>query len=157
MTTTFKQVKAAQAPLVLNIEIGVADVMADIDGVERTLDANGPFTYNIPVAKLPYGAIVTGGMVIVEEAFNVGADANETLTVDVGDNVDDDEYTASAVSLEAAAVTALTITGYQYVGSDNELRLQFVAGSAVTAAETTTGKLRVIVEYIVEGRQHEVL
>ena len=96
------------------------------------------------VIQIPEGAIVVGGFVNVKTVFN----STTSDVLDIGDSVDDDEYTSSQVDSTALRVTALTITGYQYTTQDN-IMVEWTAGSTGTA---TTGEADIIVQYIVDGR-----
>ncbi|CAM4267462.1 Bacteriophage lambda head decoration protein D [Comamonas aquatilis] len=93
--------------------------------------------------ELPSGAVVISGSVAVKTAFNTAT----TATLKVGDAVDDDRYTTSAVDLKTAGATALAITGYTHkVGESLQVTL------TETGATATAGKVRVQVSYYVEGR-----
>lgn len=93
--------------------------------------------------ELPSGAVVTGGSVVVKTAFNTATSA----TLKVGDKADDDRYTAAPVDLKAAALTALTMTGYKHnVGESLQVTL------TETGTAATAGKVRVQISYYVEGR-----
>ncbi|MEG0939716.1 MAG: hypothetical protein RSE32_13570 [Comamonas sp.] len=93
--------------------------------------------------ELPAGAVVISGGVVVKTAFNTATSA----TLKVGDKADDDRYTAAAVDLKTAAVTALSLTGYtNKVGESLQVTLTEVGAAA------TLGKVRVHVSYYVEGR-----
>jgi hypothetical protein len=93
--------------------------------------------------ELPSGAVVIGGSVVVKTAFNTATSA----TLKVGDKVDAGRYTAAAVDLKTAALTALTLTGYKHnVGESLQVTL------TETGAAATAGKVRVQVTYYVEGR-----
>lgn len=96
------------------------------------------------IMQLPAGAIVVGGFVNVTTAF----DSTTSDVLDIGDSVDDDEYTATPVNLQALGVTALTITGYKYT-AQTDLLAEWTAGSTGTA---TAGSADVVVQYIVDGR-----
>lgn len=93
--------------------------------------------------ELPSGAVVTGGSVAVKTPFNTAT----TATLKLGDAADDDRYTAAAVDLKTAGVTALAVTGYTHkVGESLQVTL------TETGAAATLGKVRVQVSYYVEGR-----
>jgi hypothetical protein len=99
----------------------------------------------VPAIKLPYGAQVVGGSVIVDTAFDTGTSA----VLDVGDSTTANRY-ANDVNLKSAARTALTITGYVSDGAEIQITPVLV-GTAATA-----GAGRVVVEYVISGRAHEV-
>lgn len=96
------------------------------------------------VIDLPANAIVVGGELIVDTAF----DSTTSDVLDIGDGVDDDEYTSSQIDLQTAGRTALTLTGYKYTTPDT-IDVEWTAGSTGTA---TAGSARLIVQYIVDGR-----
>lgn len=120
-----------QYPLVAVVTVSYADVAAA-----------GAYT----AAELPLGAVVTGGSVIVDTVFN-----STTNTVSVGDSSSATRY-ANAVDLKSAARTALTITGYKHVDATKNLLFT----TALTGAAPTQGAFRVIIEYVVAGKAHEV-
>ena len=60
------------------------------------------------VAKMPINSMVTGGYFVVTEVWN----STSSDALDFGHSDDDDEYTATAVNLQALGITALTLTGY---------------------------------------------
>lgn len=94
-----------------------------------------------PAVDLPYGAIITGGFIVIDTAF----DSATSDTIIVGDSVDGDRY-AAAVDGQAAALTALTPTGYKYTAIDE-------MGITLTSVGTpTAGAGRLCVEYIIDGR-----
>lgn len=127
----------------------VAEVTVNYDDV----------TINVPAAaiELPAGAQVISGQVAVDT--NWDDDAAETFTVDIGDDgaqaaADPNRYTASPLSIDAEAGTAqaLTITGYVYTEPTN-ITVEVIP--SVGASNITQGVLRVLVEYVVDGRGNE--
>jgi hypothetical protein len=94
---------------------------------------------------LPANARVVGGEIVVDTAWDA-----TTTTLDVGDGADPDRYTAAPVNLQVAARTALTLTGFKYTETDQ------VDFELVVTGTATTGQALVRIEYIVEGRAHEV-
>jgi len=95
---------------------------------------------------IPPGAIVVGGALVVETAW----DSATTATLDIGDSVDPDRYTASPIDLKTAGRTALTLTGHKYASPTN---LQFFLAEAGTAA--TEGEAYVELTIVLEDRQNE--
>lgn len=93
--------------------------------------------------QLPGGAIVTRGFIVVSESFN----AATTATVDVGDSVDDDRYTATALDIKTVGIVDLGITGYE-MPAQGDITLTY----ASTGADATTGAARLYVEYIDTGK-----
>lgn len=97
----------------------------------------------VSAIKLPYGAMVIGGSVITDVAFNA-----TTATLAVGDATTADRYIGNA-NLAATGRTALVPTGYVSDGADLRVTPTF-------AGPVTVGKVRVQVEYVIAGRAHEV-
>lgn len=116
-----------QAPLVAMVEIGYADIVSDVASA---------------AIELPGGAIVTGGDVTVITPFNSGT----SDVLDVGDSVTANRY-ANDANIHAAGRTALVPTGYVTPNvSDVSVTLTAVGAAA------TAGKVRLTVEYVVNGR-----
>lgn len=139
-----KKTRAAQYPLVQEYIFNFGDSTVDINGVTKdfyTFGGNPVFD----MFGLPVGAVVLGGDIIVEVAY-VGPTA---ATLSLGDSASATKY-ASAVSLLSAARTALTVPPASSGGLD-------VRGTmALTVANATAGKVRVRIEYTIEGRANEV-
>lgn len=100
---------------------------------------------------LPVGAVVVGGEVIVEQAF-VGIGAGATMTLGVAGAPA--AYLAST-DLDAAVVgTRLPLLLTSVLASNNGQNLRLTtAGLTATA---TAGKVRVRVQYTIDGRTSEV-
>ena len=122
-------------------------------GRQEVIAANVTVTYDTlasdtavaeAVIEVPAGAIVVGGFINVKTAF----DSTTSDVLDIGDSVDDDEYTATPVNLQSVGVTALDVTGYKYTTVDN-IAVEWTAGSTGTA---TAGEAEIVVQYIVDGR-----
>ena len=100
---------------------------------------------------MPVGAVITGGEVIVEQAF-VGIGAGATLSLGIAGST---TALVNALDLDAAAAgarTALTLTAPLLCNNGQNVRLT-TAGLTATA---TAGKVRVRVQYTVDGRSNEV-
>lgn len=100
---------------------------------------------------LPVGAVIVGGEVIVETAF-VGIGAGATLNLGIAGST---SALVSALDLDAAAAgsrTALTLTAPLLSNSGQNVRLT-TAGLTATA---TAGKVRVRVQYTIDGRSNEI-
>jgi hypothetical protein len=97
-----------------------------------------------PAIELPPGAVVIGGALDVKVAWNNGTSAD----TDVGDSVDDNRYSAAPIALDAAARTALTITGYVTTGSTKTIAIKPVFVGTASSA----GSARLEVSYYVEKR-----
>ena len=95
------------------------------------------------VINLPAGAVVIGGFLTVETAFDTAS-----YSVAVGDSALATRYLAAA-DRKAAAVTNLVPTGYK--GDGENLRV-----TIVNADVCTTGRAVLRVQYITTGRSNEV-
>ncbi len=102
----------------------------------------------VAAVKLPYGARVVGGGVIISEVFN--STATDTLTI--GDGLDPDRYTATAVNARALGFTALDVTGHKYSTTDY-VDIIWDSGGGTPG----TGKGTLIVEYLVDGKANEIV
>jgi hypothetical protein len=136
-----KKTRAAQVPLVAVFEFNFNDTMLNTSGTATDFEASDAKD----VLDLPPGAIVVGGALIVDTAYNTTGAA----TVSVGDSGSATRY-LGATSLKSAARTALVPTGYKNV-SGLSTRLTF--SLADTAG--TQGKARVEIQYIIDGRANE--
>lgn len=119
-----------QAPVVAEVDFAFGDLTT-------TVASNA--------IEVPQGAVVTGGFIVFDTAFN--SETSDVFTV--GDSGDADRYKAS-VDGSAAALTALVPTGYQYTATSNVSITWTGTGTAPTA-----GAGRLVIEYYVDGRsQH---
>ncbi|NIQ14286.1 MAG: hypothetical protein GTO02_07745 [Candidatus Dadabacteria bacterium] len=96
------------------------------------------------VFDIPANAIIVGGGIVVDTAFN----STTSDVLDLGDGSDDDRYTPTPINLQATGFTAWTVTGFKYTTADT-IDLEWTAGAASTA---TAGSARLWLEYIVDGR-----
>lgn len=128
---SIKPANARQYPLFAEVELTFANLA----------DTATP----VSAIKLPYGAQVIGGAVIVDTAFNTGTSA----VLDVGDSTTGNRY-KNDVDLKTAGVTALVPTGYVSDGAD------ILVTPALVGTAATAGKVRVQVTYVIAGRAHEV-
>jgi|GEM_PF-1320244 len=96
-----------------------------------------------PAIELPGGAIVVGGSAYVTTPF----DAETTATLKVGDSVDDDRYTATALNIKTAGGKPLVPTGYEMPAIGD-----LIVTYASTGAAATEGELILVVEYIDVGK-----
>lgn len=97
---------------------------------------------------VPGGAIVTGGDITVVDPWNSATSA----TLKLGDKTVDDRYTAAAIDLKTAGRTALTVTGHQHATVES-LKALFAQVGAVA----TKGEVRIILQYIAQGRATSTL
>lgn len=118
------------------------DNMKDITGADKVLGAAaGAGTFS--VINLPDGAIVIGGSIVTETAFN-----GTTFGIAVGDTAVTNRYLATA-DRKGAARVALVPTGYRSSGEN------IVIVTTPTGTHTA-GKMTVRVEYVTTGRVNEV-
>jgi hypothetical protein len=117
------------------------------DPSEMQLTGPAANTITFDMIPLPPGAVIVGGSVIVETAF-AGPTA-ATLSLGIAGSL---TALASGVSLLSAARTALTLTAPLLANNGQNLR----ATVAYTVANATAGKVRVRVDYTVDGRSSEV-
>jgi len=123
-------------------------------GRQWPLVAKVPFTYadfdtsGVAVAALdlPGNATVIGGELVVETVFNSGT----SDALDVGDGASATRY-AGAVDGQAAARTALTLTGYKHTVPDTVDIEWTGAGTA-----PTQGAGYLLVMYTVDDKANEV-
>lgn len=133
-------------------------VVDSVDGAKKTMGSspalstdpsepalNGPAANTIvfECLPMPVGAVIVGGAVIVETAY-VGPTA---ATVSLG-TAGNTTALANAVSLLAAGRTALTLTVPLVSNGGQNLR----ATIAYTVANATAGKVRLRVNYTIDGR-----
>lgn len=96
----------------------------------------------VKAIRLPVGAVVVGGAVVVDTAFDAA-----TAVLDVGDVGSANRY-KNDVNIAATGYTALVPTGYVSDGSP-------ITITPVYADAVTVGRLRLQVHYIVGGRANE--
>lgn len=128
----------ANAPLSLNPSRQYALTAEATIGVANMNESAVP----VAAIKLPVGAVVTGGAVIVDTAFDAA-----TATVNVGDATTAARY-KSAVNVAALGLTALVPTGY--VSNGDPIRVVPTFADAVTV-----GSMRLQVTYVINGRANE--
>ena len=119
ITKNYNRQSVSAAEVVINL--------ADLDGTAQA------------AVELPAGAIVVGGAAYVSTAF----DAQTTATLKVGDAVDDDRYTGTALDLKTVGGKALVPTGYVMPAQGDVLVTYASTGTAATE-----GTLRLVVQYI---------
>lgn len=141
--STLKASRNAQWKLSADFTFTMADAMKDVNGATTNFKATaGVFD----VINLPPNALITGGDLIVETVSNDSG----TATIKVGDSVNDARY-LGATSIKSAARTALVPTGYRGNGENLRITLANQNGDA------TAGKVRVRVDYVIDGRSNEVV
>lgn len=100
----------------------------------------------VPAIKLPPGAVVIDGAVIVDTVFNTGT----SIVLDVGDSTTGNRYKNDADLKSSTGVIALVPTGYVSDGAD------ILVTPTIVGAAATTGAARLWVAYVIQGRTHEV-
>lgn len=156
--------RTAQYPLTQEFVFNWNNFVVDsVDGTKKTLGStvalstdptdpalNGPVanTVTFDCIPLPSGAVVTGGEVIVETAY-AGPTA-ATVSLGVAGAL---TALANAVDIKTAARTALTLTTPLV---SNSVGQNLRATIAYTVANATAGKVRLRVQYTVDGRSQEV-
>lgn len=137
--------RTAQWPLVAEFTVNFDDTM--VNSVGNTVDfgktnlggAAGIFS----VIPLPPGAVIIGGSLVTDTAFDTAG-----LDVTVGDSSVANRYLAST-DVKGAGLVALVPTGYKGIGEN--IVLSFSSDDVCTA-----GTLTLRVHYIVTGRSNEV-
>lgn len=143
-----KSVRSTQYPLVAEFQFNYNDTMEDVNGVVRDFGSlaggsSAATAYAVEPIPLPQNAVVTGGDITTEVAFDTAG-----LDVTVGDSVTANRYLAST-DVKGLGRVALVPTGFR--GAGENLRLGFSTDDACTAGRAT---LRV--QYIITGRAQEV-
>lgn len=142
---TLKKARGSQAVSLVQFgPMSISDDMLNTSGVLQILDATSGTVYD--AIPLPTGAIVVGGEIIVDTAFN----PTGTATLSVGDSSVANRY-ANAVNLKSAGRTALTLTGFVNTGG-LPIRLTF----ALADTAGTAGVVRVNVQFVIDGRVTEI-
>ena len=158
--------RTAQYPLVAEFTFDFNDWVIDsVDLTKKTLGSTvaaakdpaeagltGPVanTITFDCIPLPIGAVVTGGELIVENAYTGSTAA--TITLGVAGAL---TTLLGSTSIMAAANTRtplLLTSALQSAAAGNNVR----ATIAYTVANATAGKARVRLEYTIDGRQNEV-
>jgi hypothetical protein len=121
-----------QTVLVATVAFGFAD-----------LAASGVGTVAL---ALPQGAVVTGGQMVIDTAFN----GSVSVGAEIGDAGSAARY-LGATSILSTGRTALVPTGYQVVNANRDILIEVTLGGTANSA----GAGRLQVEYIVEGRSIE--
>lgn len=129
---------------------GSTAVLADPSSVVPGLTAGTGIV--LDAIPMPIGAVICGGEVIVETAY-VGIGAGATLSLGIAGSA---TALVSALDIDAAVAgsrTALTLTAPLLANDGQNLRLT-TAGLTATA---TAGKVRVRVEYTIDGKSDETV
>lgn len=147
VASTWLQNVGRQEEIVAFVDVDHSDMAATDGGTIAT------GTYE--AIKVPEGAVISGGYVMILEAFPA------SVTLEVGDDGDVDRYLdaagdapGTAVFPQAGSIGEQTLgdvmymapTGYKYTAANTIDVL--IAGAAPTAS----GKLRMVVKYVVADR-----
>lgn len=95
------------------------------------------------ISNLPVGAMLVGGAIVVNTAFNSAT--SDTLSL--GDSSSATRY-ANGVNIHATGRTALTLTGYKTLPTTRALQATWTGSGAAPSA----GSVELHLEYIVSGR-----
>jgi hypothetical protein len=140
-----KPARTAQRPLVAEFTWNFDDTMVNTAG--NTVDFGkvnaGGAAGKFDVINLPVGAVVVGGSLTVETAFDTAG-----YDVTVGDSGSENRYLTST-DVKATGLTALVPTGYR--GTGQNIRITMSSDDVCT-----TGKATLRVEYVIGGRATEV-
>lgn len=118
------------------------DTMVNASGVEVDFGKTNIATTAVDIINLPAGAVVVGGSVTTDTAFDAA-----TYNVSIGDSGNATRY-LGATDRKGTGTTPLVPTGYR--GDGENVRLTFTAADVCTA-----GKMTVRVLYITTGRANE--
>lgn len=140
-----KASRTAQRVLVADFTWNFDDTM--VNTVGNTVDFGkvnlGGAAGKFDVINLPRGAVVIGGHLVVETAFDTAG-----YDITVGDSSVENRYLAST-DVKATGVTALVPTGYH--GTGQNIRITMSSDDVCT-----TGKATLRVEYMIDDRADEV-
>jgi hypothetical protein len=139
---TLKRTRVSQPLQAAEFEFTITDDMLNASGVSTVFKAAAGVFDIIPIAA---GSRITGGEIVVKTVSNdtgtatiVGRRLGERLRA-----------TSAATSIKTAARTALVPTGYVSQGEPIRITLANANGDA------TTGKVKVAVHFLIEGRGAE--
>lgn len=141
--SALKATRTAQYALTATFTWNFDDTMLNTAGVSKNFGSSD-LAMVADVIPLPPNAIVIGGHLVIITAFDTAG-----YDVIVGDSVDTDRYMATA-DVKAVGTTALLTPGYINTGG-LPVRLTIASDDVCT-----TGKARLTVNYIVDGRAQEV-
>jgi len=135
--------RTAQYPLAAEFEFNFDDTMKNTSGAEVDFGKTNTAATVFEVINVPEGAVIVGGEVVTDVAFDAA-----TYTVAVGDAAVADRYLA-ATDKKGVGRTALVPTGFRTEGRNVRV--------TVTAADAcTTGKATVRIQYVLKDRAQEV-
>jgi hypothetical protein len=135
--------RGSQCPQVAEFTFNFDDTMVSSAGAEKDFGKTNIAETAFDLAPLPAGAIVIGGDVITETAFDTAS-----YSIKVGDATTADRY-LGATDKKGTGRTALVPTGFRSTGE--KLRL------TVTNADVcTAGKMSLRVMFVIADRINEV-
>ena len=102
--------------------------------------AKGDWTAVRKILTIPDDAMLVWGQIHVITAF----DDSSTLTIDIGEDIDPDQFTATPIDLKTAAITALTDCAFVQYGVQGEVRVTFAAAGA----DAEVGKAVIYIAYV---------
>jgi orotate phosphoribosyltransferase len=139
-----KITRTAQWPLVAEFTFNFDDTMTSTAGASKDFGKTTVAeTNSFDIINLPYGAVVIGGEVATETAFDTAG-----LDITVGDSASGTRYLAST-DVKGAGRVALVPTGY--VSDGGSVRISVQCDDVCTA-----GKATVRVMYTIRNRSNEV-
>jgi len=134
--------RTAQYVMEAEFTFNFDDTMVNTVGTTLDFGAANTAATSVDIINLPAGAVVVGGSVTTETAFDAA-----TFNITVGDSGSANRYLGTT-DRKGTGISALVPTGYR--GDGENLRLTFTAADVCT-----TGKMTVRVEYIQTGRANE--
>ena len=129
------------------VTLGSTVAVADPAGAVAGLAGAVANTITFDAIPMPVGAVIMGGAVIVETA--VAGSTAYTVSLGTAGNL---TTLASAVDGKTAGRTALTLTSPMLSNGGQNLR----ATIAYTVANATAGKVRLRVDYTIDGKADDV-
>jgi hypothetical protein len=102
--------------------------------------ARGDWAVIRKILTIPDDAMLVWGKLHVITAF----DDSSTLTIDIGEDVDEDQFTATPIDLKTEAITDLTDCAFVMFGVQGEVRVTFAAAGA----DAEIGKAVIYMAYV---------
>lgn len=140
--------RGAQRVMSAEFAFSFNDTMADVNGVAKTFGSVYTDAGTFTAIRLPVGAVIVGGELIVETA-GVGPTA---YTASVGTAASATNL-LTATTLLSTGRTALALTTPLACNDGSDVRVAI----ASTVANATAGKFRVRVNYTIDGKVDDVL
>lgn len=135
--------QARQEPIVAFVDVSLADLVGGYvtpaDDVTHLADLTSTVAHTTSLT-LHVGAVVVGGSVTVEEAFN----STSTDVIVVGDVTVTNRYVAST-TVHAKGVIQFVPTGFIHTATESAIKIIWTSGGGTP----TTGRLRIAVQYYV--------